>query len=289
MRAKFYVPVFITIFFLYGDRGLIPLNTNATVFEPNQRAMIAWNGREEILLLTTDLNATDSTVVLEILPLPSEPKVKKGNIETFQRAVQLINQKTAFKIAYNGKRNGSKIKPPFEITFHEKIGPHDISVAHLNESQGFVEWVKDYLSSLGFAANIISDQHKNLIEDYIKSGFTYFVFDLVHLNEETKTNEPIQYRFKTRRLFYPLKITSLSSGETKIELLILTPQLLKNFPGISAKEIKLPSEPITITNEELKTLDEDMYELLKENEEMKLRIWKIEGILSSFDKDLIAY
>jgi len=41
--------------------------------------MIAWNGKEEILLLTTDLKASEPTRVLEVIPLPSEPLVKKGD------------------------------------------------------------------------------------------------------------------------------------------------------------------------------------------------------------------
>lgn len=58
---------------LFADRGLIPFIPGVQIFEPNQRAMIAWNGSEEILLLSTDLRASQATQVLEVLPLPSEP------------------------------------------------------------------------------------------------------------------------------------------------------------------------------------------------------------------------
>uniref|UniRef100_A0A7V0Z5C4 DUF2330 domain-containing protein n=1 Tax=candidate division WOR-3 bacterium TaxID=2052148 RepID=A0A7V0Z5C4_UNCW3 len=271
-----------------ADRGLIPFNPDVSIFEPNQRAMIAWNGREEILLLSTDLHSSDSTMVLEVLPLPSEPAVKKGDLETFKRAIKLINSRIS--ILDKGVRFDSedKIPPPAEITFHEKIGAHDISVVHLLATQNFVDWVRDYLKSLGFDREIISDAQKELVESYIGEGFSYFVFDVVSLNKEMKTLEPIQYRFKTERLFYPLKITSLSSGNTTIELLILTPKMLSRFSGISIKRINLTHEPITITSDDLREINEDMYELLKENTEMKLRIWKIEGGLSSFEQDLIA-
>jgi hypothetical protein len=273
-----------------ADRGLIPFDPNITIFEPNQRAMIAWNGDEEVLLLSTDLSASDSTMVLEILPLPSEPKVKKGDLETFRRAVNLINQKIrVFKKKNGGRVSEGSIPPPAEITFHEKIGAHDISVVHLLEGQGFVEWVKNYLKSLGFEREIISDAQKELVLSYIDDGFTYFVFDVITLNKEPKTLEPIQYCFKTERLFYPLKITSLVSGSTTIELLILTPKLLSRFSGLSLKRIDLAHDPITITIDDLREINEDMYELLKENTEMKLRIWKIEGELRSFDKDIVAH
>ncbi len=275
---------------LFGDRGLVPFNPHITIFEPNQRAIIAWNGKEEILLLSTDLSASDSTMVLEILPLPSEPKIKKGNIETFQRAVDLLNR----RIYLEGRKGGGKamestIPPPAEITFHERIGAHDISVVRLMEGARFVTWVKNYIKDLGYDKEIITESHREIVEDYIAEGFVWFVLDLLTLNQETKTIEPIQYRFQSRRLFYPLKITRLGSGNTTIELLILTPMLLSRFPGIPITEVKLRHNPITINRDDLKSIDEDIYELLKDFGEMKLRIWKIEGELNSFDKDLIAY
>ncbi|MGB9721032.1 MAG: DUF2330 domain-containing protein [bacterium] len=290
MSKKFFLMTVFLSSTLSADRGLIPFNSGITIFEPNQRAIIAWNGEEEILLLSTDLKASDSTMVLEVLPLPSEPKVKKGDIETFRRAVNIINTRIHIK-----KRNGDgdryaegKIPPPAEISFHKRIGAHDISVVHLIEGKGFVDWVRDYLRSQGFDKEIISDTHKELVEKYIVEGFAWFVFDVITLNKETMTIEPIQYRFKTGNLFYPLKITSLGSGYTTIELLILTPKLLSKFSGISIKQIQLAHEPITIDQNDLKAIDEDMYELLRDNAAMKLRIWKIEGELNSFNKDLIA-
>jgi hypothetical protein len=77
---------------LYADKGSIPFRPHAQIFEPNQRALIAWNEWEEILLLTTDLHASISTKVLEVIPLPSEPEVKEGDIEIFYEATEIINR-----------------------------------------------------------------------------------------------------------------------------------------------------------------------------------------------------
>ncbi len=288
MTKKFFLITILPFLIVSADRGLIPFNPNVTIFEPNQRAIIAWNGEEEILLLSTDLIASDSTMVLEILPLPSEPKVKKGDIETFRRTLHLINQKIYSSKKKNGRLSEGTIPSPAEITFHKKIGVHDISVVHLKEVNGFVEWVKKYIASLDFEGDIISHTQKELIEEYINEGFVWFVFDVINLIEEPNTLEPIQYRFFTDKLFYPLKITRLGSGHTTVDLIVLTPKLLSKFSGISIKRINLAHDPVTITKEELKTLDEDICEILKTFSEMKLRIWKIEGELNSFDEDLIA-
>ena len=102
MKKTVSVFLFLVVFLsptLYADRGSIPFNPNVKIFEPNQRAMIAWNGEEEILLLTTDLRASAPTKVLEVIPLPSKPEVKRGDIEVFKRATALINKKIRIPIS----------------------------------------------------------------------------------------------------------------------------------------------------------------------------------------------
>lgn len=276
---------------VYADRGSIPFKPNIKIFEPVQRAMIAWNGQEEILLLSTDLKASDSTKVLEVIPLPSEPVVKKGDIEVFKRATELINRKLRERhaMALGKGRAEGVVKPPAgEVTFHKKIGAHDISVTHVLDSDGFIEWVEKYLKSAGVENPLIPEAMKEVIAEYLNEGFSWFVFDVVELDENPKTNEAIQYRFKTDFLFYPVKITRTEEGYTSIKLLILTPLLLSKFPGIPINEVKLRHEPVSISSKELRSLSEEMDDLLGHREDIKLRIWEIRGKLSSFEKDLIA-
>ncbi len=275
---------------LYADRGVIPFHPNVRIFEPRQNAVIAWDGEEEILLLSTDLNASQKTKVLEVLPLPSEPNVTAGDIEVFHRATQLINRKLAHQ-RRNGITTGSQQdakESAGEITFHEKIGAHDISVTNVINSQRFVEWVDDYLKSEEVDNPVIPDEMKTVIKEYLEEGFTWFVFDVVELDTQIKTNDAIQYRFKTDFLYYPLKITKVEHGRTTIDLLILTPKLLSQFEGIPQKSIILRHDPIVVYKNELKWLSEDMFELLSDFKYTRLRIWRIRGNLQEFDEDLVV-
>lgn len=268
----------------------MPFDPDVEIFEPNQRAIIAWNGNEQILLLSTDIYASESTMVLEVLPLPSEPAVKKGAFETFLKVTNIINTKILNAYKKRDREGAEHIATPGGVvTWHEQIGAHDISVIQLEESETFVTWVRDYLDSLGVEHEIVTDTMAGLIEQYITDGFVWFVFDIITLGDITVSNEPIQYRFTTDSLFYPLRITSTGKGNTSIQLIILTPRLLQKFPALPAKRIELRHAPVTITNAELREIDEDMYELLQEHDRMKLRIWNIEGELKSFDQDLIAH
>ena len=276
---------------LFADGGLISLKQGVRMFKPNQRAMIAWNGSEEILLLSTDMRASEATQVLEVVPLPTEPKVKKGDVETFRRATALINRKIRkppVARGAGGRGGAGAARPAGEVTFHKKIGAHNISVAHVLSTDGFIAWVEEYLGSLQVQNPVIPTEMKSIIDEYLSEKFTWFVFDVISLDEVLSTGEAVQYRFKTKFLYYPMKVTQTVEGSTTVDLLILTPKLLSSFSGIPISQVHLRHEPVPITSGELRSLNPDMDALLGHRGDMKLRIWRLWGKISSFKQDLIA-
>ncbi len=276
---------------VFADRGFIPFDPEAKIFEPTQRALIAWNGSEQILLLSTDTHASKKTRVLEVLPLPAEPKVKKGDLKAFVRATELINRRSrqfALGKSLDARGRPAQEKPAGEVTFHKRIGPHDISVTHVKDTSGFVAWVTTYLEKQGVEKAKVSPAFRKLVETYLNDGFKWFVFDIVELSAEVKTLTPIQYRFKTDQLFYPLRITRLAQGRTRIELVVMTTRLLAYFPGLPAERVKLLHPPFRITRDEMSTIDKDIARLFTDEDRPYLRLWQCEGVLSEFHADLIA-
>ncbi len=273
-----------------ADRGSIPFLADVLIYEPVQRAMIAWNGEEEILLLSTDLRASAPTKVLEVLPLPAEPKVTQGDAEVFRRAVALINAKLprTRPPATGALARDLPSAPAGEVTLHERIGAHDINVIRVVEAARFVDWVGDYLRRAGVDNPQIPAPLKDVIGEYLRDGYEWFVFDVVELGTELRTNDAIQYRFASRQLYYPLRITRVEQGETDVHLLVLTPLLLSEFPGLPRSRVQLAHPPVTITGDELKDLCPDMHELLGRRATQQLRIWKINGRLDTFTADLLA-
>ncbi len=139
-----------------ADCGGIPFKSRVVIFEPNQRAVIGFNGEEEILLLSTDLRVSEPTKILQVLPLPSEPKVTKGDVQVFVKATNLINSKLrrpkpASARGGAGGFGGGRAEPlpAGEVTFHDKIGSHDLSVTHVLDHRGFLDWVEGYLRKAG--------------------------------------------------------------------------------------------------------------------------------------------
>lgn len=276
-----------------ADRGAIPFHPGVTIFEPTQRALIAWNGEEEILILSTDLRASQATKVLEVMPFPAEPRVKKGDVGVFQRAVKLINSKIGprdYELALGRSLGESSAAPPppAEITFHKRIGAHDVSIAHVVSGDGFVEWVNDYLKRASVGNPVIPPRLRKVVEEYIADGFCWFAFDVVELGDKFKSLEALQYRFASSSLFYPVKISRSNEGQTSIELLVLTWRLMRKSSGIPFSQIELRHEPLNLSSAEVRSLSKDIDALLDHQDDVKLRIWRVEGDFSSFDRDIIA-
>ena len=111
-----------------ADMGAIPVTSklNVSIYEPGQKAIIAWNGTEEILVLSTDVNASEDTSALRILPLPSNPKaIEKANFTSFIAVQEILRRHAPSVFSINST---VKLLPQAEamlnnvvITFHEKL------------------------------------------------------------------------------------------------------------------------------------------------------------------------
>lgn len=278
----------------FADRGSIPFTPGVNIFEPNQDALIAWNGKEEILILSTKLSASEKTKVLEVLPLPSEPEVKKSSREILQRANEFLITQVFNDLRQPVLRGEINKQPAAEVKEEVVIGSHDISVVKVLDKDHFVEWVNNYLQQKGENnPQIPADLSKN-ITNYINQGYNYFVFDTTDVGPEAKVNQAISYQFKTDKLYYPLEITRADQGVSEISLIILTDQNLINYKGISKNRIKDISST-KINQTETAYISEKIADLFFENKtesknssnRLKLSNWIIKDELANFKEDLL--
>ncbi len=201
----------------FADRGMLA-PAGISVWEPGQRAIVAWNGRREVLILSTDVRSGESTWALEILPLPSRPEVEAGDFASFLELQRLLYEYASR--AYAGK--GLEGEPPVQVLFHRRIGSHGITVVEARDAAGLARWVENYLAEEGLEPNIAWGDLLKLADAYIKRGMRYWAFDLVELGDSLGSREPIVYFFESDFLYYPLEISSLAAGATEVTLFCLT-------------------------------------------------------------------
>lgn len=107
-----------------------------SVFEPQQRAIILWNGQEEILLLSTDPARHPAILSSGGNPASGASRGSAGFFETFMKAQQLVVEKHMWKFASGSGEVAANVKAG-RIDFQQKLGAHDLTVAEVLKPEAF--------------------------------------------------------------------------------------------------------------------------------------------------------
>jgi hypothetical protein len=261
-----------------------------TVFEPKQRAIILWNGEEETLLLSTDQRASRKSAVLEVIPLPGKPTVKLGSFRTFEVAQNLLIQKNMWATAHPGMR-AELVKAPAEaarIEFQRKLGAHDLTVAEVLDAGRFTDFVQQYLKDHYQTPTApIRPEFISIIQSYLDQGFKWFAFDVITLDTANASREPIEYRFKSDKVFYPLRISSLEGGKTEADLLVFTSGDPTRFTGIEQKRIET-TPAADVTAAELRGINGGWNDFFGVKKTVRMTRWSIKGKSAELLKDVEA-
>ncbi|MDI6689938.1 MAG: DUF2330 domain-containing protein [Actinomycetota bacterium] len=242
---------------VHADKGMIPLS-DVSPYEPGQKAILACNGEEEVLILSTDVSASKHSLILEVLPLPSNPEIKEGTIKSFERMEKLIGERMKDVYELRGLKEGA---PGVEIIFHKRIGAHDLTVVKVRSYQEFLKWIADFLKDKKIKHEVDSPRLRELISIYLEQGLNFFVFDLITVDPEPRSVKPLIYKFKSDSLYYPLEISSLASGNTRLSLFIITKDKLDSsslekvrlYPGLTP--------PFRVGEDELRKISPDVSRL----------------------------
>jgi len=205
-----------------ADMGAIVPVENVDLQEPAQRAIIAHDGFEEILILGVDLNASSPVGALRFIPLPSEPKVSLAPNNCFDSLSNLVKEHNLRYVFQSKGLVRISTGESVELRFHKKLGAHDITVIKVNDSLHFRKWVNDYFNKMGLPQRDKYIGIENIVADYVEREIPFFVFDFVQLSAEVNSINPIVYQFNSRKLYYPLKVTNIIGGSGKVELFIFS-------------------------------------------------------------------
>jgi hypothetical protein len=126
------------------------------------------------------------------------------------------------------------------------------------------------------------------IEQYILDGHKWFAFDVVELGTSLKTNDAIQYRFASDKLYYPLRISGNAKGQTDISLTVITRNELTRYFGIPQEKFQRQHPPVSVKNSALAPIHEEMAAMFNPDEKLFIQTLRLQGDLSEFDLDILA-
>lgn len=277
---------------VYADRGGFSVKAER-VSETGQRAIIAWNGTFEVLSLSTDISSTQESEVLEIMPLPSSPSISAGSTGSFLKVQELVNTYFAltstqglgsFAYMRNTLQSTSgQDVPQITIVFQQEIGFHFLTVVKALEASELSEWLTGFLQSRGYPLSLPADLQV-LLQNYTRNDMHFFVIDMITANSTVKTVEPLVYRFNTSRLYYPLSISNLFSGESEISVFTVTSSELKKDAILGGKFSKRAQ--FQIRKETVTEISPNMTDLF--SGDPYVCYFSFKGFLAELKEDLLA-
>ena len=273
---------------VWADRGGFSPRRER-VSESGQKAVIAWNGTDEILMLSTDVSSSKQSEVVELMPLPSNPAISRGEKGSFLKVKELVNTYLAVAghprwiWSFSRSEGGSpKAKPPkITITFQEAIGVHYLTVVKAEEASELIQWLENFLETKGYTKELPSNLEE-LFSYYIQNKMNFFVIDMIETNSTVKTVDPLVYEFKSPKLYYPLRISTLFSGDTDISLFTITRNELDD--DTITREGFVKKAQFQIKQEALAEINTNMTKLFSSNP--YLCYFKFRGALEGFDGDI---
>jgi len=271
---------------VWADRGGVSPSGHE-VFESGQKAIIAWNGTHEILILSTDVKSSQESKVIEFLPLPSNPSINQGEKSSFFKVESLVGEyfrSIGFRPTTEREWQAHGAYGGVEITFHEEIGAHDLTVVKTENAQELVSWIEDFLSDIEIEYEELPSGLEDLFSVYVDDGTNFFAIDVIDANSTTKSVEPLVYEFKSSKLYYPLRISTLFSGDTDISLFTITTRELNDESILKEGFQKMAQ--FNITPEALRDINPSMAKLF--SSDPCLCFYKYEGPLKNFKGNVSA-
>jgi hypothetical protein len=185
----------VRLYSVRADRGLIG-PPQIALDESSQNAIVAWNGHEEVLILSTNVQGSSDVLVLEILPLPAKPSsVTEGSLTSFTTLVGLLNPRTSWHSVWR-RQTLSPSRHGVEVVYHEVIGAHDVTIVKVDALTAFTAWVDAYAAAqqVEFA---VSQAFRDAVQDYLDREIHFFVFDAIVVNATPQSVDPLVQRFAT--------------------------------------------------------------------------------------------
>lgn len=215
------------------------VTTASSAREPAQRAIILWNGTEEGLFLATDLAYSEPALMVEMVALPTEPTMRAGELSTFTKLAALA-------------------------TLHNPALTLPVATAPVGTMSNIQVRKTDTLTDYSVASELLPPPLSpssidpicmSLVSALKGRGFDWVVLDQVNLTSTVQSFPPVEYRFKSSQVFYPIELSKQNTGDTKIDLVVIAPKRLTTFSATSYPLEHLGS--FELDPKELSTLSPD--------------------------------
>ncbi len=163
-----------------ADGCLFLPDLDTHVYSPSQKAVIAWDGSLETMVLSTQIGMESPEDVAWVVPVPSssKPEVSEGEMDIFYDIASLLTP------SHKGGRSFGDMLPAgniqgegVEVIEEKKIDIYDIAILKATDASVLVEWLNDngYITPNGSIP---------VLQHYADQDNFYFIANKVNLENK---------------------------------------------------------------------------------------------------------
>ncbi|MCX6880577.1 MAG: DUF2330 domain-containing protein [Verrucomicrobia bacterium] len=192
-------------------------NKDADIREPAQKAIILYDGEREDLILQVKFEGS-VTAFGWLIPVPGLPEISPASMDSFYELSRLTQHQSELGSGRADKQSG------LQVLEYKTVGAYQTATLSATDGHELKAWLK---------ANDFNwpDQGDRILDHYIGKMW-YFVAVRINaegvaapdIKDKLQTGElhPLRISFNTKECIYPLKISSLNRGESKIHIYMIS-------------------------------------------------------------------
>lgn len=225
--------------------GCFVWNSGVDLKEPSQKAVIHLADGAETLLLQVKYEGPAEDFAW-IVPLPSRPKVTA--VAADKSPFAEISRFTQVRQRYQIDMSRGKVAEQVTVLERKVVGVYDVAVLAATDPKALGDWLKRN----GYA---LPKKLQAVLVHYVKKKWVYVAMRIDRkalASDEVKKLksgelQPVCFSFASKRMVYPLRISSVNAGQTEVLLYLLAdapmvPATGPARPGLSPDRI-VPRRP----------------------------------------------
>ena len=166
---------------VHADGMIIPDDRRYIPSEPQQQAVILWDGEKETMILSTRIESANTINLAWIIPIQSStiPKVSGSDARIFQKFQNFFYEEMMEGLEVGWAGTADSRLGGVTVIETKEINIYDLVTLQASNAQDLVEWLNDN----GYSA---SDEMVDVLSEYVGTRY-YFIANKVDLGNWHKT------------------------------------------------------------------------------------------------------
>jgi len=255
-----------------ADGGIFSYDfKDVSLSKPLSKAVVSYGRGKEVLILTSSFQATRTAACLQVLPLPSKPKITELDMDFFRTV-----EKYLYDRSKKSGRAGFYLEP--EYLRFDKKEIKQVKVVEAKSAKEFMNWLEGFYIEQG-----IDEENRHIPSDlrdkialYVRKGMTYFAVSTVGVANLRTIHNPVMFEFETPELYYPVVMSGVSSKEMNLDLIMVT----REGEDVGAEffpEGFTKIQELAIGQKEIVSLHEKLAGMFQAWDTISLTTWHYEG------------